>query len=275
MYKDYYGLREEPFSITPDPRYLYLTAQHREALNHLLYGVRERKGFICLTGEVGTGKTTLCRTLLRELGETCRTALILNPALSPTQLLRAVVQELAIPTKRRDRLGYLTLLNDCLLKENAAGRNVVLVVDEAQDMPAETLEMMRLLSNLETDSQKLLQTILVGQPELREKLRKPSLRQLAQRITVRYHLQQMSLADTEEYVRHRLKVAGLGESSPSGATLDLEPAAIHEIHKFSRGIPRLVNAIGDKVLLAGYVYRTGRIDKRMVRIAAQELQEAA
>ena len=274
MYKDFYGLREEPFRLTPDPRYLFLTAQHREALNHLLYGIRQRKGFICLTGEVGTGKTTLCRALLRELGDSCRTALVLNPALSPTQLLRAVVEELAIPTKRRDRLGYLTLLNQHLLKENAAGHDTVLIVDEAQDMPAETMEMMRLLSNLETESQKLLQIVLVGQPELREKLRKPSLRQLAQRITVRYHLEQMSLGDTEQYLRHRLSVAGR-DDRPAGATpLSMDSAAVQAIHEFSGGIPRLVNAIGDKVLLAGYVYRTGRIDGRIVRIAARELREA-
>jgi len=270
MYTQYYRLREEPFNVTPDPRFLYFTPQHREALDHMLYGIGQRKGFICLTGEVGTGKTTLCRSLLGQLDARYDTALILNPVLTPTQLLRSVVDELGIETRRRDRLGYLRLLNQFLLAANAAGRDAVLIVDEAQDMPVETLEMTRLLSNLETDSQKLLQIVLVGQPELRDKLAKPALRQLAQRITVRYHLGRMSPAETERYIHHRLQVAGGGAEGD----LQFEPAAVREIHRYSRGTPRLVNALGDKALLAAFVYRTGRIDRRLVRAAARELQEA-
>jgi len=272
MYKDFYHLREEPFNITPDPRFLFLTARHREALNHMIYGIRERKGFICLTGEVGTGKTTLCRRLLRQLGERYASALILNPVLTETQLLRAIVLELGIECRRRDRLAYLSFLNEHLLRINSEGRDAVLIIDEAQDMPDRTLEMTRLLSNLETESQKLVQIVLVGQPELREKLAKPSLRQLAQRITVRYHLRPMSPEETEAYIRHRLVVAG---SCEEGTTrVEFDRGAIREIYRFSHGTPRLINALGDKALLAGYVYGTGHIDRRIVRRAAEELREA-
>ncbi len=273
MYKDYFHLSEEPFSITPDPRYLYLTSQHREAMNHLLYGIRQRKGFICLTGEVGSGKTTLCRALLAELGGEIHTALILNPMLSETQLLRATVEEFGIVTKSRDRLSYLKLLNEFLLKVNSQGHDAVLIIDEAQDMPTATLEMARLLSNLETERQKLLQIVLVGQPELGHKLARPALRQLAQRITVRFHLEAMSAHDTEDYIRHRLAVAGASQQQENILTFDR--GAVREIYRYSRGTPRLINALSDKALLAGYVYRTARIDRNLVRLAIDELKEAA
>jgi general secretion pathway protein A len=271
MYTKYFRLREEPFNLTPDPRFLYMTGQHREALNHLLYGVRERKGFILLTGEVGTGKTTLCRTLLRELGPTVHTALILNPMMSETQLVRAIVEEFGVVTRRRDRLGYLTALNEFLLKANADGQNAVLVIDEAQDMSTGALEQVRLLSNLETERQKLLQICLLGQPELRAKLARPALRQLAQRITVRFHLQRMEQADVRAYLVHRL---GVASEDPDAPTVRFDPDAVDEIYSYSQGTPRLVNAICDKALLAGYVYQTGQIDRRLVRIAADELKEA-
>ena len=272
MYKEYYKLNSEPFNITPDPRFLYMTPRHRDALNHLLYGVRQRKGFICLTGEVGAGKTTLCRALLNELGPRFHTALILNPMLTGTQLLRAIAEEFSIATKRMDRLGYLTLLNKHLLALNSTGQDAVLIIDEAQDMPKDTLELTRLLSNLETDSHKLLQIVLVGQEELRTMLAKPALRQLAQRITVRYHLGRMTAKDTEAYIRHRLAVAGgKGEQGPA---VRFDPDAIREVHRFSRGTPRLVNAVSDKALLAGYAYGTPNINRRLVRIAIEELKEA-
>jgi len=273
MYKDYYSLDEEPFNITPDPRYLFMTSQHQEALDHLLFGIRQRKGFICLTGEVGTGKTTLCRALLRRLDEHFKTALILNPVLTETQLLRAIVQEFGIETKRRDRLGYLNLLNKFLLEVNSNGFDAVVIIDEAQDMPTKTLEMVRLLGNLETESQKLLQIVLLGQPELREQLAKPKLRQLAQRITVRFHLRNMSPRETEQYIHHRLEVAGI--SSETDCIVRFDTGAVREIYRYSHGTPRLVNAISDKALLAGYVYRTGNIDRHLVRLAVRELKEAA
>jgi general secretion pathway protein A len=272
MYKEYFRLREEPFNITPDPRFLYLTAQHREALDHLLYGIRQRKGFIALTGEVGTGKTTLCRALLRELGPQFHTALILNPTLTDTQLLGAVLQEFGVEVKARDRFGRLNLLNAFLLKVNAAGEDAVLIIDEAQDMSVEGLEQVRLLSNLETDRDKLLQICLLGQPELRDKLARPDLRQLAQRITVRYHLNRLGQEDTGHYLRHRLAMAA---EDPQAQTVRFDPEAVGEIFRFSQGTPRLINAIGDKALLAGYVYQTGDIDRRLARIAAAELEGAA
>ncbi len=273
MYKDYYSLNEEPFNITPDPRYLFMTRQHQEALDHLLFGIRQRKGFICLTGEVGTGKTTLCRALLRDLGDKFETALILNPMLTETQLLRATVEEFGIETKRRDRLGYLNLLNEFLLKVNSNGFDAVVIIDEAQDMPLKTLEMVRLLGNLETESQKLLQIVLLGQPEFREQLAKPQLRQLAQRITVRYHLRNMSPRETEQYIHHRLAVAGI--SPEKDCIVRFDTGAVREIYRYSRGTPRLINAISDKAMLAGYVYRTGNINRHLVRLAVRELKEAA
>jgi general secretion pathway protein A len=269
MYKEYYQLREEPFSITPDPRFLYLTAQHQEAMNHLLYGIRQKKGFTCLTGEVGTGKTTLCRALLRQLGDDCYTALIMNPFLTETQLLRAIVEEFGIEAKRSDRLGLLRALNTFLLQANTDGRTAVLIIDEAQDMTVSCLELVRLLSNLETDSQKLLQIILLGQPELRTKLGRPDLRQLAQRITVRFHLSEMDQRDTEQYLAHRLAVAGVSSQQPS---VRFDPSAVSEIYRYSQGTPRLVNAISDKALLAGYVHQAACIDGRLVEMAAADLK---
>jgi len=270
MYNDYFRFREDPFNITPDPRFLYLTAQHREALQHLVYGIRERKGFICLTGEVGTGKTTLCRTLLRQLGRDARTALILNPMLPRAQLLRAIIDEFGIYTRQQDLLGHLDTLNRWLLHVNSTGGDAVLIIDEAQDMSVDSLEMVRLLSNLETERQKLLQIVLVGQPELRHMLARPALRQLAQRITVRYHLDPMDRRETEAYLSHRLRVAGRED----GPLVRFDAGAIREIYRYSGGTPRLINAIGDKALLAGYVYRTSRIDRRLARLAASELKGA-
>ena len=271
MYADYYSLREDPFNLTPDPRFLYLATHHLEALNHLLYGIRQRKGFICLTGEIGAGKTTLCRALLSKLPSNCRTALIFNPMLTETQLLKAALSEFGISTKRLDKLRYLNLLNQYLIRVNSAGGNSVLVIDEAQDLPDQTLEMARLLSNLETEKQKLLQIVLVGQPELRDKLNQPKFRQLAQRITVRYHLKRLTKKEIAGYLRFRLYAAGANRSE-EGAVY-FEPGAIKEIYRFSKGTPRLINAVGDKALLAGYVHRTGCITRRLVRLAVSELKE--
>jgi general secretion pathway protein A len=265
MYQEFYGLSAPPFSITPDPRYLFLSRRHREAFDHLLFGIRQRKGFIQLTGEVGAGKSTLCRALLAELGDTCATALILNPVMSSLQLLRAILHELGLDDRGNDRLRLTQRLNDFLLARVREGRDVVLLIDEAQDLSAELLEEVRLLSNLETDDRKLLQIVLIGQPELRDTLEKAALRQLRQRITVRYHLRPIDRAETEAYIQHRLAVAG-GTGRPT-----FSPAAIRAIHLRSRGVPRLINAVCDKALLVGYVEERDHLGVRQVWRAIRDL----
>ncbi|MCD4698953.1 MAG: AAA family ATPase [Phycisphaerae bacterium] len=269
MYLNHYKLKELPFSVTPDPKFLFPTAQHRTALNHLLFGIRQRKGFVLLTGEVGAGKTTLCRKLLNNLGEDYHTALILNPKLTATQLLRSIVAEFGIDNRCRDRLTCITRLNSFLLKVNDAGGGVVLIIDEAQDMSTELLETVRLLSNLETDSRKLLQIVLVGQPELRLKINSPALRQLAQRITVRYHLAAMNRTETAGYLHHRLLVAG------GAGEVRFNEEAIDEIYNYSGGTPRLINAISDRTLLAGFLKGAGDLDGKTVRLAICDMKEAA
>lgn len=265
MYNHFYGFLEAPFNITPDPRFLFLGDRHREAFHHVLFGIRERKGFIQLTGEVGAGKTTVCRAILEDLGPRYRTALILNPSLSPLELLRSVLIELGLEAPQ-DRVECLQVLNQFLLDQLAAGNDVVLLIDEAQDMGFELLEQVRLLSNLETDQRKLLQIVLIGQPELRDKLNDPALRQLRQRITVRYHLRPLSRDETEVYIRHRLHVAG-GNSRPT-----FTPWAIRAIHRYAGGVPRLINAACDKALLCGYVEGTDLLTWRHVRRALRELE---
>lgn len=269
MYNDFYGFREAPFNITPDPRFLFFSARHQEAFNHLLFGIRERKGFIQLTGEVGAGKTTLCRALLEELGERYHTALVLNPVLTSTQLLRSILAELGLAVGRVDRARCLEELNGFLLGQVAEGRDVVLIIDEAQDLSAELLEQVRLLSNLETDQRKLLQIVLIGQPELRDLLDQRRLRQLRQRITVRYHLGPLSFEETERYIRYRLLVAG-ANSRPTFSRW-----ALWRIHRYARGVPRLINAIADKTLLAGYVAGADHLRGRHVRRAERELEGRA
>ena len=266
MYCKYYGFEEPPFNITPDPRYLFLSETHQEALQHLLFGVRERKGFIQLTGEIGSGKTTVCRALFEQLDANCRTALVLNPRLTESQLLRAIMREFQIPNIARDRLTNYERLNDWLLERLRAGQDVVLVIDEAQNLPSTLLEMVRLLSNLETDNRKLIQTILIGQPELRDMLDAESLQQLRQRITIRYHLAGLNETETRSYLEHRMSVAG-GSDIPI-----FEPRAIRRIYRYSRGIPRLINAVSDKALLAGFVYRTDRITAKLAKLAERELE---
>ncbi len=269
MYKDFYGFREAPFNLTPDPRFLFFSDKHREAFNHILFGIRERKGFIQITGEVGAGKTTVCRAILVELGPTYRTALILNPMVTATQLMRTVLAELGLEPRRLDRTAYLEILNRFLLEQAAAGHDVVLLIDEAQDLDPELLEEVRLLSNLETDQHKLLQIVLIGQPELREKLNEPGLRQLRQRITVRYHLAPLDRFETARYIAHRLRVAG-ADGRPT-----FSPWAIRSIHRYAGGVPRLINAVCDKALLYGYVNGTYELKVRAVRQAIRELEGEA
>jgi len=266
MYEKFYGLAESPFNLTPDPRFLFFSRRHREAFDHLLYGISERKGFIQITGEVGAGKTTLCRALFEELGERFKTALILNPMMTNIQLLRSILAEFELDSKSRDRVTCLERLNNFLLEQVVEGNDVVLVIDEAQDLPPLLLEEVRLLSNLETDQRKLLQIVLMGQPELRDKLEKKSLRQLRQRITVRYHLEPMTREETGLYVDHRLRVAG-AQGQPC-----FTPWAKWRIHRYARGIPRLVNAICDKALLCGFVGGVDEIGWKHVGRAIRELE---
>src|SRR5215212_5389091 len=254
-YLQFYGLKEAPFTITPNPRFLYLSAKHREALNHLLYGIRERKGFVQLTGEVGAGKTTLCRALLEQLPpEQYSTALILNPTLQPDQLMAAIATEFGLDVRGKDRFQILQILNHFLLEEMAKQRDVVLIIDEAQNLTNDLLEQVRLISNLETDDRKLLQIVLMGQPELRDRLNQHSLRQLRQRITVRYHLRPLKFGEIAQYIQHRLHVSG-GKGPPYFST-----PALWRIHRYTQGIPRLINALCDKCLLAGFVHARDRID---------------
>jgi len=266
VYLDYYHLKEMPFDITPNPRFMFFSPQHREAYNHLMYGIRERKGFVQLTGEVGAGKTTLCRTMMEHLDQTFATALILNPALSPEQLVKAIALEFGLAVRNLDGVETLEQLNLFLLRLAEDGRDAVLIIDEAQDLTDEGLEQVRLLSNLELDHRKLIQIVLMGQPELRDRLNNPALRQLRQRITVRYHLQALSSHETAHYIKHRLKVSG-ATRCPQFTRL-----ALWRVQSYSQGVPRLVNALCDKALLAGFVNRRSEIDYRTIGVAIQELE---
>lgn len=266
MYLNYYGMREPPFNINPNPRLLFYSAKHREALNHLLYGIRERKGFVQLTGEVGAGKTTICRALLEHLGPNYANALILNPVLNADQLIKAIAMEFGLQVKGFDRLETVAALNQFLLDQVMRGHDAVLIIDEAQDLTPDLLEQVRLLSNLETDDRKLLQIILLGQPELRDRLNKHELRQLRQRITVRYHLAPLTPREVGQYIQHRLVACGANGSPYFSAP------AVWRIHRYSGGIPRLVNAVSDKCLLAAFVQKRDRVDYRMVGTAIRELE---
>jgi general secretion pathway protein A len=261
MYLDYYGLKELPFNITPDPRFLFFSAQHREAFDHLLYGIENRRGFIELTGEVGLGKTTLCRAVLANLPKKVHTAMVLNPTVSGTQLLRAILNDFGFRYKGRDRLFYLDQLNAFLLSQIQDGNNVAVIIDEAQDLMPEVMEQVRLLSNLETDQHKLMQIVLVGQPELHKRLEQNELRQLKQRIMIRCNLLPLTEDETGQYLAHRLRVAG------AEPRVGFDREAVELIYNYAKGIPRLTNALCDRVMIAGYV-----AGKRM--IGAPEVYKA-
>jgi general secretion pathway protein A len=266
MYTEFYGLREKPFSLSPDPRFLFLSASHREALAHLLYGIEQGEGFIAITGEVGTGKTTLCRTLLQRLEPGSEIAFLFNPQLSGLELLQAITAEFGLPVEGQSRRELMAQLNDFLLTKKQEGRRVLLLIDEAQNLDSEALEQVRLLSNLETDTQKLIQIVLIGQPELDTMLESPHLRQLRQRISVRWRLIPLSASETREYVRHRLRVA-------AGKPLDVfTEMALREVHRRSGGIPRIVNRLCDRALLAGYSDGSREIGLAAVAQAQRELE---
>jgi general secretion pathway protein A len=266
MYCPFFGLQETPFSITPDPRFLFLSPSHQEALGHLLYGIEERKGFITVTGEVGTGKTLLCRALLERLGRHVRTALIFNAFLSEIELLRSINEDFGIPADGTTRKELIDHLNQYLIGEFSAGRNAVLIIDEAQNLAASVLEQIRMLSNLETERGKLLQIVLIGQPELRQQLAREELRQLNQRIALRYHLQPFTRQETDDYIKHRLVVAG------SHGGVQFSRRALSAIYRLSEGIPRKINLLCDRAMLSAYVQESNRIERTHVRQAAIELE---
>ncbi|HSV34512.1 MAG TPA: AAA family ATPase [Ramlibacter sp.] len=273
MYAAYFGLKQEPFSIAPDPRYLFMSERHREALAHLLYGLGGGGGFVLLSGEIGTGKTTVCRLFLEQIPANCNVAYIFNPKLTVTELLQSICEEFHIRVTQKDLLpptvkDYLDPLNAFLLEAHAAGRNNVLIIDEAQNLSAEVLEQLRLLTNLETRERKLLQIILIGQPELRSMLARPELEQLAQRVIARFHLDTLTPAETAQYIQHRLEVAGLERPMP------FDRKALQRIHQLSRGVPRRINLLCDRALLGAFATARGAVDRPTVNKAAAEVFDA-
>jgi general secretion pathway protein A len=266
MYLDFYGFREKPFNLTPDSRFVFLSKTHKEAFAHLLYGINHRVGFIGLTGEVGSGKTTVLRALLGQLDpDHHRTALIFNPCLSASELLQNINREFGITTSSNS-LGPLEALNQFLLHQNTEGRTAVLIIDEAQDLEAPVLEQIRLISNLETDREKLIQIILSGQPELAQALKRNEMRQLSQRIIVRYHLQPMDFEDTVRYISHRMEVAG-GRNG-----LIFSRGALKRIYRYSQGLPRLVNAACDRALMTAYSRDVMRISSRIAAAGIEDMK---
>jgi len=266
MYCDFYGLKERPFNVTSDPSFFFLSQKHKEALSHLYYGVTQRKGIMVITGEIGTGKTTLCRFFLSQLGKNVKTAFILNPHFSEIQLLEAIIKDFGIFCADKTRLSFISELNRFLLSESESGNNVVLIIDEAQNLKPNQLEQVRLLSNLETEKEKLIQIILVGQPELNRRLNLYDLRQLQQRIMVRYHITPLNKGELKEYISHRLQIAG-------GANkITFTDEALQAITEFTSGVPRLTNIICDRALLAGFVLETYVVDADIIKRCIEELE---
>ena len=266
MYNDFFGFKSTPFTIAPDPRFLFMSERHRDALAHLLYGIGNGGGFVMLTGEVGTGKTTVCRCLLEQLSDDVRLAYILNPKLNAIELMATMCDELGIEYQAGENSlkAFTDLLRDYLLSNHEKGLNTVLMIDEAQNLSVEVMEQIRLLTNLETNEKKLLQIILIGQPELQELLAKKELRQLAQRITARYHLKPLNLKETASYIEHRLRVAGLQRPL-------FKSKAIRRIHQASGGVPRLINVISDRALLGAFVERKNVVNESVVKHAIPEV----
>jgi general secretion pathway protein A len=267
MYAAHFGLKREPFSLAPDPRFLFMSERHREALAHLLYGVRGGGGFVLLTGEIGAGKTTVVRCLLGQLPAHCVVAYVFNPKLTTLELLQTVCHEFGITDVQGAISGkaHVDALNRFLLKAHAQGKQALLVIDEAQALDAAVLEQLRLLTNLETTERKLLQIVLVGQPELRDMLAQPGLEQLAQRVIARYHLGALDAPDTRRYLRHRLAVAGARGAMP------FDEAAVAQIHRDSGGVPRRINLLADRALLGAYSAQRAKADRAIVRRAADEI----
>lgn len=267
MYAAYFGLKENPFSLSPEPRYLFLSEQHRDALNCLVYGIQERKGFVLLAGDIGMGKTTICRSLLSSLDNSVETALIFNTAVDELDLLETILGEYGIDIqgKSKTKKYYIDILNEFLLKNFAAGKTAVLLIDEAQNLSHGVLEQIRMLSNLETETEKLIQIILIGQPEIKTTLMLPALRQLNERITVRYDLKPLSLREVRDYIMHRLAIA------QGPGSLTFTTGAFSLIYNFSEGIPRRINALCDRALLIAYTKNINKINRKIIRLAVHDI----
>jgi len=270
MYQEFYGLREKPFVLTPDPQFLFLSESHRTAIESLLYGIRQKEGFMVITGDIGTGKTTLSRTLLERLDKSVKTAVIFNSFLTEEELLESILLDFGFPSKGRTKKERIDALNKLLIYLSTRGKNAVLIIDEAQNLSIPVLEQIRMLSNLETEKEKLLQIILLGQLELDQKLRSEEMKQLNQRIAIRHHLLPLSQTEMEFYIYQRLMVAG------SQGSITFSRSALSQIHKFSKGSPRLINLLCDRALLGGLVEQTRHIDRVIVKKAKDSLlgQEA-
>ncbi|NWG04048.1 MAG: AAA family ATPase [Syntrophaceae bacterium] len=266
MYLDFYGLREKPFSLTPDPQFLYLSESHRTAIESLLYGIQQKEGFMVVTGDIGTGKTTICRTILGRLNKQVRTAVIFNSLLSEGKLLESILRDFGYPSKGRTKHDQINALNEFLLQLLSRGEKAVLIIDEAQNLSIPVLEQIRMLSNLETEKEKMLQIILFGQLELDQKLRSPKLKQLNQRISIRHCLMPLTQREMESYISQRLMVAG------SQGSITFSKSALQEIYKLSKGTPRLINLLCDRALLGGFVEQTFHIDKAIIHKAKNSLQ---
>ena len=266
MYNQFYSLLENPFSVTCDPTFFFPSSRHEEAFSHLLYGIQSRKGIIVITGEIGTGKTTLCRTLLNRLDQKTKTAFILNPSFSDIELLQLIVKDFGIRSNATSKLELVETLNNFLLEETSRGNNVAIIIDEAQNLDVRQLEQVRLLSNLETEKEKLLQIVLVGQPELSDQLRLPELKQLNQRVCVRYHMLPLEESEVKAYVDHRIKVAG------AAGKIYFTDEAIKTIYLHSDGTPRLINILCDRALLAGFIEETFIITDQIINQCAREVK---
>lgn len=266
MYRKFYNIKEKPFNVTSDPSFLFLSGKHKDALSHLTYGIEERKGFLEITGGIGTGKTTICRALLNKLNENTKTAFVLNPDLSQLQLLQVIIEDFGLSIEKKSKMEIFKQLNKFLLDQFSLGNNVVLIIDEAQNLKPSVLEQIRLLSNIETEKEKLIQIVLVGQPELHKRLDAPELKQLKQRIAVRYHILPLDREEVKEYINHRLAVAG------SVGDIIFDEKAIDMIYGYSGGVPRLINIICDKALLLGFVLETRTITFDLAVKSVKELE---
>jgi len=265
MYEEFYGLKEKPFSFTPDPQYLYPSQAHRTAIDSLLYGIYQRQGFMVLTGDIGTGKTTICRAILEKLNKNVKTAVIFTSLLEEGELLKSILQDLGISSEAKSNKEWMNALNNFLLQQLSQGKNVVLIIDEAQNLSTPVLEEIRMLSNLETGKKKMLQIVLIGQMELEQKLQSPELKQLNQRVAMRLRLLPLTRTETESYINLRLTTAGARRN------ITFSRSALNGIYEFSNGIPRLINLICDRVLLAGFINQTYHMRKKIVKKAQKSL----